>query len=370
MRVIVLQREIVVAKREQIVHVRIDAHDGQRARRAAELFTRLIEMVRIQMRVAQRVDEIAVTQIAHLRDHHRQQCVRRNIKWHAQKDIRAALVELAGENKLRALLPARVAYSLTRWKNVLYGMWIYALSRSKPDAVRDKLLSLARAELGPDYDIATHLTPRYNPWDQRLCLVPDSDLFKALKANSAEIMTDQIDRFNQHGIALKSGKQLHADLIITATGLDLKLLGGMAISVDGARVELPATISYKGMMFSGVPNLASSFGYTNASWTLRADLICEYVCRLLNHMERTGTRQCTPRLNDPSVTAQDWVSLTSGYFQRSQHKLPKQGSKAPWQARQNYVSDLLNIKFARVDDGVMEFGNAIDHLRNKTVSMT
>ena len=273
-------------------------------------------------------------------------------------------------NKLRALLPARVAYSLTRWKNVLYGMWIYALSRRKPDAVRDKLLSLARAELGPDYDIATHLTPRYNPWDQRLCLVPDSDLFKALKANSAEIVTDQIDRFNQRGIALKSGKQLDADLIITATGLDLKLLGGMAISVDGARVELPATISYKGMMFSGVPNLASSFGYTNASWTLRADLICEYVCRLLNHMERTGTRQCTPRLNDPGVTAQDWVSLTSGYFQRSQHKLPKQGSKAPWQARQNYVSDLLNIKFARVDDGVMEFGNAIDHLRNKTVSMT
>ena len=259
---------------------------------------------------------------------------------------------------LRRALPARLAYSLVRWKNVLWGMFIYQRCKSKPERMKRFIVGMVRAQLGPDYDVAKHFTPRYNPWSQRMCLVPDGDLFKALKAGRASVVTDTIDSFTETGIRLASGAELDADLIVTATGLQLEVLGGLAVSVDGQPVDFSKAMTYKGMMYADVPNLASAFGYTNASWTLKADLTCAYVCRLLNHMEKTGSRQCTPRLNDPEVAPQPWVDFSSGYFQRSIHKLPKQGSKRPWKLYQNYALDIVALKFGALTDGTMEFSRS------------
>ncbi len=260
-------------------------------------------------------------------------------------------------NRLRRLLPARMAYGITRSKNVLLSMLFFRLAKRKPQSIKRMILGGVRQALGPDYDIATHFTPRYNPWDQRLCLVPDGDLFAALKAGRASMVTDRIDRFTPGGIRLESGGELEADLIVTATGLDLQVLGGVALDVDGVPVDPAATFNYKGMMYSDVPNLASSFGYTNASWTLKCDLTCEYVCRLLNHMERRGWRQCTPRNTDPALVAEPWLDFSSGYVQRSIGNFPKQGSRAPWRLYQNYARDLMSLRFGSVVDGVMEFSN-------------
>ena len=212
-----------------------------------------------------------------------------------------------------------------------------------------------RAYLGPDYDVDKHFTPRYNPWEQRLCLVPDADLFMAIRKKKASVVTDLIETFTETGLKLKSGAELEADLIVTATGLNLEVLSGLQITVDGKAVDPAKTFNYKGLMYSGVPNLASSFGYTNASWTLKCDLTCEYVCRLLNHMQKHGYVQCMPQNNDPSVTEEPWIDFSSGYVQRSLHKFPKQGSKAPWKLRQNYALVILMLKFGKVDDGVMQF---------------
>ena len=256
---------------------------------------------------------------------------------------------------LRRALPARLAYSLVRWKNVLWGMFIYQRCKSKPERMKRFIVGMVRQQLGPDYDVARHFTPRYNPWSQRMCLVPDGDLFEALKAGRASVVTDTIDTFTETGIKLASGAELEADLIVTATGLQLEVLGGLAVSVDGQPVDFSKAMTYKGMMYADVPNLASAFGYTNASWTLKADLTCAYVCRLLNHMEKTGSRQCTPRLNDPEVKPQPWVDFSSGYFQRSIHMLPKQGSKRPWKLYQNYALDIVTLKFGALTDGTMKF---------------
>src|SRR5271170_6842727 len=258
-------------------------------------------------------------------------------------------------NKLRAKLPAKLAYHLIRWRNVLWGMYFFQLSRRQPAKVKQLILGGVRMALGPDYDIATHFTPRYNPWDQRLCLVPDGDLFKAIKDGSASVVTNQIDSFTKGGIRLKDGSELGADIIVTATGLVLQVLGGAEVSVDGRMIDFARTLNYKGMMYSDVPNLASSFGYTNASWTLKCDLTCEYVCRLLNHMKKHGYTQCTPRLTDPTITAEPWVDFSSGYVQRSLALFPKQGSRAPWKLRQNYARDIMTLRFGRIADGVMEF---------------
>jgi cation diffusion facilitator CzcD-associated flavoprotein CzcO len=260
-------------------------------------------------------------------------------------------------NRLRRHLPARWAYGITRWKNVTLGMLFFRLSRRRPERAKAMLLGGVRHALGPDYDIATHFTPRYNPWDQRLCLVPDGDLFVALIAGRASMVTDHVDSFTPRGIRLKSGAELEADLIVTATGLDLQVLGGIELDVDGRRVDPATTFNYKGMMYSDVPNLASSFGYTNASWTLKCDLTCAYVCRVLNHMEKLGWRQCTPRNTDPGLLAEPWLDFSSGYVQRSVGKFPKQGSRAPWRLYQNYVRDIFSLRFGAVDDGVMEFSN-------------
>ena len=257
--------------------------------------------------------------------------------------------------KLRRYLPSRLAYAITRWKNVLFGAYIFSLCRRKPDLAKKGIIARVREALGPDYDVATHFTPRYTPWDQRLCLVPDSDLFEAIKAGRVGVVTDTIDNFTEQGIKLASGAELPADLIVTATGLELEVLGGLTVTVDGAPVDFSKAMTYKGMMYAGVPNLASAFGYTNASWTLKADLTCEYVCRLINHMDKTGAKVCTPRLTDASITPEPWVDFSSGYFQRSLAKLPKQGSKRPWKLYQNYALDIVSLKFGKVEDGAMEF---------------
>jgi monooxygenase len=258
-------------------------------------------------------------------------------------------------NWMRRALPARLAHRLTRWKSIVLGMYFYSLARRRPAATRRAILEMARAELGPDYDVDTHFAPRYNPWDQRLCVVPDSDLFAAIKAGKVSVVTDQIETFVETGIRLRSGEELAADVIVTATGLAVKLLGGMQIVVDGVPVDLAKTLTYKGMMYSDVPNLASAFGYTNSSWTLKCELIAEYVCRLLNYMDRHGYAQCTPRRLDPSITEAPVLDLTSGYVQRALHMLPRQGSKKPWKVYQNYALDLLSMRFSSVNDGTIEF---------------
>ncbi len=258
-------------------------------------------------------------------------------------------------NFLRRWLPARLAYSITRWKNVLLFTLFYKLARSRPKQVKKAILDQVRAELGPDYDVAKHFKPNYKPWDQRMCLVPDGDLFAAIRNGSASVVTDHIETFTENGLRLRSGEELEADLIVTATGLDLVPLSNLELKVDGRAIAIPETVTYKGMMMSGVPNLATSVGYTNASWTLKCDLTCEYVCRLLNHMKEHGYAICTPQLRDPSVIPEAWIDFTSGYVQRSIHKFPKQGSKDPWRLHQNYLLDKLNLTFGRIDDGTMEF---------------
>ena len=258
-------------------------------------------------------------------------------------------------NKLRRRLPLKLAYMLTRWKNVLMGMYFYQMCKRKPDKVKDLILGGVRQMLGPDFDVETHFTPRYKPWDQRLCLVPDADLFRAIRRKKVSVVTDQIETFTEKGIRLKSGAELEADVVVMATGLVLQPLGGARLVVDGRPVEPAKTLIYKGMMYSDVPNLASVFGYTNASWTLKADLVCEYVCRLLNHMDRKGYRQATPHNDDPTVTEEPWVNFSSGYIQRALAHQPKQGSKRPWKLYQNYVLDLLTLRHGSVKDRAMVF---------------
>ena len=258
-------------------------------------------------------------------------------------------------NKLRARLPSKLAYHLIRWRNVMWGMYFFQLARRKPARVKQLILGGVRMALGPDYDITTHFTPRYNPWDQRLCLVPDGDLFKSIKDGSASVVTNEIDTFTKDGIRLKGGSELPADIIVTATGLVLQVLGGAEVVVDGRTVDFARTLNYKGMMYSDVPNLASAFGYTNASWTLKCDLTCEYVCRLINYMDRHGYKQCMPRNVDPTITELPSLNFSSGYVQRSVDKMPKQGSKRPWRLYQNYALDIVSLRFGKVDDGVMRY---------------
>jgi monooxygenase len=258
-------------------------------------------------------------------------------------------------NTLKRLLPRRLAYGLTRWKNVLLGMLFFQLSRSLPEMIKSMLLKHVQKALGQDFDVGTHFTPSYKPWDQRMCLVPDADLFKAIKSGRASVVTDRIEGFTESGIKLKSGQTLEADLVVTATGLDLLAMGGVAITVDGRAIVLKHTMSYKSMMLAEVPNLAYVIGYTNASWTLKGDLTCQYVCRLLNHMARQGVNQCMPHLADPSVKVQDWLDFSPGYILRALNKFPRQGTKAPWRLHQNYALDLMSLRFGSLDDGTMVF---------------
>ena len=257
-------------------------------------------------------------------------------------------------NWLRERLPPKLAYKAARVKNMALGIHFYNVARKKPEQTKRAIVAMAQSALGPDYDVKTHFTPTYNPWDQRLCLVPDSDLFDAIRGGKASVSTGHIDGFTETGLRLQSGDELDADIVVMATGLKINLLGNVKLGVDGSDVDLSKTLAYKGMMFSGVPNLASVIGYTNASWTLKADITCEYVCRLLRLMKRRGYKIAKPR-RDPSVTEEPFFTLTSGYVQRGLGMMPKQGSKRPWKMGRNYAMDALALRYGRVSDGTMEF---------------
>ena len=261
-------------------------------------------------------------------------------------------------NRMRKVLPPKMAYNLTRFKNTWRQQLVYNKTRTDPDKVKQLLLGGIKMELGADYDVDKHFTPAYNPWDQRLCLVPNGDFFKAMREGKASVVTDHITSFTETGIQLASGEHLDADIIITATGLELVTLGEMDFFVDGNQVDFAKTWTYKGFAYSDIPNLASTFGYINASWTLRSDLTAEYVCRLLNHMRKKGVAQCTPRLRDQdrSMKERPWIDgFSSGYMQRMMHRMPRQGDHEPWINPQNYRRDKKMFKHSPIDDGVMQF---------------
>ena len=257
-------------------------------------------------------------------------------------------------NFLRSTLPSNAAYALSRWKNVLLGMFFYNFSRKRPAAMKRLVAKGVKKQIGAEL-AAKHFNPTYNPWDQRLCLVPDSDLFRAISDKKASVVTDTIETFTPNGIQLKSGEHLNADIIVTATGLVMKIIAGMTLEVDGKTVDLSKTMTYKGMMYSDIPNAASALGYTNASWTLKCDLTAQYVCRMLNFMDENGYAICTPRLKDPTVERIPVVDFNSGYIQRAIQTLPSQGSKHPWKLHQNYVKDLRMLRHGNLEDGTMEF---------------
>lgn len=258
------------------------------------------------------------------------------------------------EKAIRRWLPKSWTYTIIRWKNILFTLYFFKQSRKNPEGAKKFVLDQVRDALGPDYDIETHFTPSYNVWDQRVCMVPDGDLFKAIRAGSVTMVTDHIDTFDETGIRLRSGEHLDADLVVPATGLQLQLLAGVPLTLDGAAVNPSESFQYKGVMFSDIPNLAWTIGYTNSSWTLKADLTSEYVARLIKTMDRKGAKICTPRLKDPEVEAVDFFDFSSGYVQRSKDILPKQGSKFPWRLRQNYLLDIFILRFSRIEDGTME----------------
>lgn len=258
---------------------------------------------------------------------------------------------------MRRILPGRLAYLLARVKNIALSIYVYQLSRRFPDFVKRQVIRHVRDELGEDFDVETHFTPHYNPWDQRFCLAPDGDFFKALRDGSASIVTDHIDRFTETGLRLKSGTEIEADIIIPATGLEMQLAGGTRLSLDGVAVEPRELYTYRGMMLGNMPNLALAFGYTNASWTLKVDLTCERVCRMLNYMEATGADIAVAVPPDDLKPA-PLLDFSSGYVQRALPHLPKQGSRAPWRTYQNYVRDMLAIRYGRLEDGHMRFTRA------------
>jgi monooxygenase len=265
-------------------------------------------------------------------------------------------------NRLRRLLPEKLAYSLTRFKNVHLQQFAYNQTRVRPEWVKKRLLARVRKQLGPDYDVDTHFTPSYNPWDERLCLVPNGDLFETIKSGDASVVTDRIDHFTESGIMLESGQELEADVIVTATGLELIVMGGARFEVDGKPIDFHDTYSYKGMMYSGVPNLVQTFGYVNASWTLRADLTSEYVCRLLNRMDEIGMQQCGAELReeDQGMETRPWIDgFTPNYMKRVMHLFPKQGDKVPWRNTQDYSLDKKTIRKAPLEDGALVFSHPI-----------
>ena len=262
-------------------------------------------------------------------------------------------------NTLRKILPDRWAYAITRFKNTRMQDYIYKRTRTAPEKVRDRLLKMVRDALGPDYDVEKHFTPRYNPWDQRLCLIPNGDLYRAINSGKTEVVTEEIDHITPGGVLLKDGREVPADILVTATGLNLELLGGAQFSVDGEPVNFPDTVTYKGMMYRDIPNLIQTFGYINASWTLRADLTSEYACRVINRMDELGVDQVTPRYRpeDEGMELGPWIQdFSAGYMQRVMHLFPKQGAKDPWRNTQDYQLDKKLIRNAPLEDGALIFG--------------
>lgn len=268
---------------------------------------------------------------------------------------------------INRLLPAGLARRLARWQSILFGIYFYTLTRRRPEVAKQQLLQLVRQQLGDSYDIDTHLTPTYHPWDQRLCLTPDGDFFAAIRAGKVSIVTDQIETFTQNGVKLRSGDELVADIIVTATGLVLKIMGGAQFVVDGVPVDLAKALIYRGMMYRDIPNLAFVFGYVNASWTLKCELITRRVCQILNYMDRHAYTQCTPRLQQDHAIAEEpmLMELTSGYVQRAREMLPRQGSDDPWKMHQNYLRDLWSLRLSPVNDGTLKFARCADYARKK-----
>lgn len=258
---------------------------------------------------------------------------------------------------MRRVLPSRWSGALIRWFKALTTQASYRLSRRRPELMKRLLRKGVERQLPAGYDIDTHFTPRYDPWDQRLCVVADSDLFTAIRGGTASVVTDRVDHFDRRGLVLESGERLDADIVVTATGLDLLFMGGIDLRVDGERVEPAERLTYKGMMLEGVPNLALAIGYTNASWTLKAELTCDYVCRLLNHLRMSGWRQCTPVDGEGAVSAEPLLGLSSGYIQRAADRFPRQGSRFPWQVYQSYLRDYRAMKLAPLLDDVMQLSN-------------
>ena len=262
-------------------------------------------------------------------------------------------------NALRRLLPSRWAYALTRAKNIWIQQYTFNKARTDPKRVREILLNRARKKLHHDY-VDAHFTPTYNPWEQRICLIPDNDLFSAINSGSVSVETDNIDRFTEKGIRLASGKILDADIVIAATGLELQHLGGIEVHVDGEKIDFSKTWTYKGLAYSGVPNLVSSFGYFNASWTMKVDLTADYICRLINHMARSGTSVCVPvqDFNESDIESRPWIEgFSSGYIARRIHTFPKQCGSGPWIHSQSFDMDKKLIGKAPVDDDVMRFSH-------------
>ncbi|HEY1687764.1 MAG TPA: NAD(P)/FAD-dependent oxidoreductase [Solirubrobacteraceae bacterium] len=258
---------------------------------------------------------------------------------------------------LRCVLPMRAVFPIVRWKNVLLTLAVFHLSRHRPGLIKFLIRKSTEKQLPAGYDVETHFSPTYNPWDQRMCLAPDGDFFRAIRDGSASVITDHIDMFTEKGLKLASGTELEADLVITATGLNLSPLGGMQVVVDGREIDLGETMTYRGMMISGIPNMAFAFGYDNISWTLKSDLTCEYVCRLLNHMDQQSYRQCTPQNRDPSLIGQPFLYYSSSYVLRAINRFPRQGPKAPWRLEQNYVRDALRLRLGPIEDGTMQFSH-------------
>ena len=259
---------------------------------------------------------------------------------------------------LNKIFPSRLTYFLIRWKNILRTSLGFYLSRKYPAMIKKRLINLVRDELGDNFDVEKHFTPRYNPWDQRMCLVPDSDLFNAIKDKRASVVTDHIAKFTENGILTKSGEIINADIIVSATGIEVNMLNDIDVSIDTVKVIPNEKLSYKGMMLSGVPNLAFSFGYVNASWTLRADLTCEYVCRLLNQMDKQGVNTCIPEEDPNAVVDDEYIDFTSGYVQRALSKMPKQGQKSPWRNYQNYLKDIFLVRLISIKDSTLKFYNS------------
>lgn len=257
--------------------------------------------------------------------------------------------------QLHRFLPGSVVYRITRWKRVLFQIYVYNLSRWRPELVKKFLLGQIREALGKDYDIKRHFTPSYNPWDQRLCAVPEGDMFEAIRSQRAEVVTDHIERFTPGGILLHSGRELPADIIVLATGLNLKFMGGAQLSVDGKVIEPSQLYVYRGMMFGNVPNLAQVFGYTNSSWTLKSDLTGNFVCRLLNYMRKSGVRTVVPVLQEGAVEEEPMLNLNSGYVLRSIGRFPKQGVRLPWRLYQNYILDFIQLRLKPLRDKVLQF---------------
>jgi len=259
--------------------------------------------------------------------------------------------------RLQRWLPSKVSGPIIKWMNALGSQGFYQLSQRRPDLVKRILRKRLEGLLPASYDIDTHFTPSYDPWDQRVCLVPDGDLFRAIRDGRVDVVTDHIETFTETGIRLKSGAELEADIIVSATGLELLFIGGIDVTVDGEAVDVSERLAYKGMMLEGVPNLALAIGYTNASWTLKCDLTCDYVTRVLDHMRATGQRQCMPVNVDATVRPEPLLGLSSGYIQRAADRFPKQGSRQPWRVHQSYLKDYRALKRSEVDDGVLVFSN-------------